>query len=169
MLSLVLALSLTAVACGGGKLGGGPTYHFGPSPTAPQGLKAVTQMAVEIKESDRAALEGAGGQILGILHVQIDQTSSPLAGPTSAPNGNKLTPQAAREGAEHGATHFPYDGDTDDARMAITHLGGGNDHTVVAKFTMWRVEPTRWAELPEKLRPATAAAVSLTSAAASGK
>ncbi len=163
----ILAGALATAACGGGKLGGGPSYHFGAAPSAPQGLAPATMMAVEIQTADRAALEGVGGQIIGTLHVQIDQTSSALAGPTSAPNGNKLTPQAAREGAEHGATHFTYDGDTSDARVSFTHVVGTKDHTVVGKFTMWRVEPARWAELPEKLRPAPATSATLTSASAS--
>jgi hypothetical protein len=113
---------------------------------AKEGAK-VTDHVVKFREPDDEKLKAAGGEIVGSLRIEYA---------TSQEKSNEefLWPGASSDAATHGATH---------ARIATVHtphqspvprpavMGPAQARRVV--YELWRVDPTRWNDLPVELRP----------------
>lgn len=130
---------------------------FVPAPKM-EGARLATDRVVKMIEADEEAMTALGGVKLGVLHVRVVDRVDPWE---SEWQDEMVWPGASVDAAALGATHarrlsieapqlFPFDCGFHRHACANPPM----TRAAVARYELWRVAPERWAELPERLRPA---------------
>ncbi len=169
--------------------GNGTSAQFNPYSAVRPDPATVT--AVRIYEGDKQTLRNAGATFVGDLDVDAQQKLD-LPFDKKRPSYDGLAPRAAMEAAKVGATHFVLvDAGVDVTEYTVQHAQEHTESVQVydehgrkrtesvttyrpeqkiktsqqrGRFALFRVDPTRWSELPEQLRPIPLEGVSTTPA-----
>lgn len=185
VLTIVLATACHRGSRAGRLPGGrGVDVQFVPNSARREGT--VTDRALRFYAGDRVLLQQTGATFVGEFEVD---TKAQIAWFGRKSNVDALSARVAYEAARVGATHFVLLESGVDVRDIVvspehtetqseSHVHRGHVHTdsvtvhrpaqsirtesPFAKFAVFRIDPSRWAELPDGLRPSPLAIAPVT-------
>jgi hypothetical protein len=168
---------------GGGFGNGGANVDVNFTPYSAVRSEKATEQAVRFYEGDKQTLSKAGAQYVGELELDAhENVAFPFNKKKKGSIGDLLSGRAASEAAKVGATHYllvetgvdvneyqvtPEQEETQQVQGYDQH-GRKVTNSVTTKheaksirtesprgrFALFRVDPNRWSELPNQLRPA---------------
>jgi hypothetical protein len=133
----------------------GRETSFVPAPNV-SGSRLATDRAVKLRAADEEAMSTLGAVKLGVLHVRVVDRVDPMAEKWAE---QAVWPGASIDAAALGATHAralslaPEASPRDCGSRRSPCDYPSMRKAVTARYELWHVEPERWAELPESLRP----------------